>query len=61
MSYEKWIAAVERELVQLGVSGLEVKSEIDDHAEWFQAEHEAGAGAQITAFEWFTHHFEGDS
>ncbi len=54
MNYGKWIAAVERELVRLGVSAFEVKHEVDDNEAWFKREFEAGAGAEITASEWFT-------
>jgi hypothetical protein len=55
MTYDKWLAAVERELVRLGVEAFEVKSEIDDDRDWFDAQHEAGAAAEITALEWFEH------
>lgn len=57
--YGRWVAAVERELVSLGMSPLEVKHVVPDNEEWFQREFEGGAFAEITAGEWFSNVREG--
>lgn len=53
MSWDSWVAAVERELIQLGFPVLDAKHVVPDHTDWFEREFNGSESAAITAGEWF--------
>ncbi len=54
----KWVAAVERELMSLGMSMIDAKNAVSDNEDWFEREFDGGEFAEITAGEWFSNEEE---
>lgn len=55
-SFDAWAASVKRQMVELGMSSFDAGFAVEENEQWFTEQYGAGAGAGITADEWFTHY-----
>ncbi|MCS3469951.1 hypothetical protein M2401_003691 [Pseudomonas sp. JUb42] len=55
-SFEAWAASVKQQMVELSMPSFDAGFALEENEQWFAEQYEAGAGAGITADEWFNHH-----
>jgi hypothetical protein len=55
-TFEAWADSVTRQMVELGMSSFDAGFAIEENEQWFIDQYDAGAGAGITADEWFNHY-----